>query len=558
VSERGEASAGTSRAPTVDRRSDLLFFTVSAVLVLVGLRLRLDRWPFHANVWGIDWLNYYELQARHLYNLEILGFFASWEGLHPPVSGIIHGLGMVLGIGFPIHWAGTAAASLAAPVLLATWLRSRAGMGAALILLAWSMLSAQQANYALNTSPYPWYLLFGTASTVAFAHALERGPETRDGARALVAAGVVGAIAIQTHVLAFAIVLAQAVFFAAQGPAGIERWGRAGVKAAAWIGASAAWMVAGALFKTSDPWTFHVGLTEGGPVGEAIRVLTTRFGAASDKSLILLVTAGLVVAALLGPRRKIAGLLLLEVAGILSALVLFFQIGVGDPRLSHYYVLPQLLILGVAALGIGALAGEKGGRRKWIVLLGVVALSVPWARHTLAWQQRVLLAAEAEIERSDAHAVRPFVADAGPGDVVIYLWDPTFLNDEPEHLDPITAVWPMGRFGRPCFDEEAPRMFCARHAGARFYSAPWGHWGPLDEVEEPLRIAINAAKAPGRATILISPLWDEAPPRPWPMETWLKENGAGNRDYPGGIVVWQLPPGTTIPDPPPMHPEGSE
>ena len=532
-----------------DRRSRLLFAGLVVLLLLVGLKLRLDRWPFHAHVWGIDWLNYYEVQARHLHALELLGFVASWEGLHPPVSGVIHGLGMVLGVGFPVHWAATTAASLAAPALLAAWLRPRAGIGAALLFLVWAMASPQQVNYALNTSPYPWHLLFGTASTVAFAIALERGPAR--GGRALVWAGVLGAVAIQTHVLAFSIVIAQSVFFVAQGRAGMTSWGKAGRTAAIWIGLSTAWMVAGALFKTTDPWTFHVGATEGGPVGEALRVLGTRFGSAADKAVLLVPTAILAGAALTGPHRKFAGLVLLEAFGIVAALALFFQIGVADPRLTHYYVLPQLLVLAVAALGIGTLAGE--GRRRWAVLAVVGALTVPWLHHAASWTARTADAAQAQIEASDADAIRPFIADAGPGDVVVYLWDPVFLNDEPEHLDPVTAVWPMARFGRPCFDE-TPRMFCAVHKGARFYSAPWGHWGPLDQVEEPLRLAINRASAPGKATILVSPLWKEAPPRPWPMESWLQDHGAGNVDYPGGIVAWQLPSGARIPDPPPMDP----
>jgi len=548
VTGRGETSPPPAGSDGV-RRSLLLFAAPALVLLALGLHLRLARWPFHANVWGIDWLNYYEIQARHLHAWELLGFFASWEGLHPPVSGIIHGLGMVLGVGFPVHWAATTAASLAGPAIVAGWLRPRAGAGAALLILAWLMLSPQQANYALNTSPYPWHLLFGAASTVAFATALERGPER--GGRALVAAGVLGAVAIQTHVLAFSIVVAQAIFFVAQGRAGMRAWGRRGGQAAAWIGASSLWMIGGALFKTTDPWTFHVGETEGGARAEALRMLASRFGDASDKSVLLVAMAALVVAALVGRHRRIAALLLLEVFGIVAALVLFFELGVADPRLTHYYVLPQVLVSAVAALGLGTAAGS--GKRRVIVLAVAVAVSLPWARHALQWQARVDAAAAAEIEASDAAAVRPFIADAGAGDVVVYLWDPSFLNDEPEHLDPIVAVWPMHRFGRPCFDE-VPRMFCATHRGAYFYSAPWGHWGAIEEVEEPLRIAINRSRAPGRATILVSPLYDEAPPRPWPMETWLEAHGAGNKDFPGGIVAWQLPAGFVMPDPPPMDP----
>ena len=167
---RGETSPPPAGSDGV-RRSLLLFAAPALVLLALGLHLRLARWPFHANVWGIDWLNYYEIQARHLHAWELLGFFASWEGLHPPVSGIIHGLGMVLGVGFPVHWAATTAASLAGPAIVAGWLRPRAGAGAALLILAWLMLSPQQANYALNTSPYPWHLLFGAASDHAMASA---------------------------------------------------------------------------------------------------------------------------------------------------------------------------------------------------------------------------------------------------------------------------------------------------------------------------------------------------------------------------------------------------
>lgn len=538
---RGEPSP--QPGPSQVRRARLLFALGAAPLLILGLILRLDRWPFHANVWGIDWLNYYELQARHLHAFEPLGFLVSWEGLHPPVSGILHGLGMVLGVGFPVHWAATTAASLAGPAILAAWLRPRSGAVAALLMLTWVMISPQQANYALNASPYPWYLLLGSASTVAFSVALERGPER--GGPTLVAAAVLGALAIQTHVLAFAIVIAQAIFFAAQGIAGARAWGRRGVRAAGWIGASSLWMIGGAVFKTTDPWTFHVGEAEGGARTEALRILTSRFGDVDYKVGLFAVMGLLAAAALRGPHRKAAGLILLQVGGILAALLLFFEIGVADPRLSHYYVLPQLLLCAVAALGIGSFTG-----RARVAVLGLaVALSIPWAIGAFGWQARVSAAAQAEIGASDAAAILPFVADAGPGDVVVYLWDPVFLNDEPEHLDPITAIWPMHRFGRPCWDE-TPRMFCATHAGAYFYTAPWGYWGALHDVEEPLRIAINRGRAPGRATIVISPVYTEAPSRPWPVETWLERHGGVNQDYPSGVVAWQMPAGFVMPDPP--------
>ena len=540
----------THPAPPAPGTVALLLLVGSAVvLAIMGVKLRIDQLPYHQNVWGIDWLAYYEPQGRHLRMSHVLGWALSWEGLHPPVSGTVHAALQALGAGFHVHWTTTVAASLAAPLLLAGEGWRRTGGLALLLGLGWLWLSPMQANYGLNTSPYPWTLLAVAASTVALMRALER-----DTAAAWWLSAWLSALAAQTHILATAAVMGQVLLLLLHGPgwlrsrpAALKRW-------AVVVGASLALITGMSLFKTTDPWTFHIG-EEQPWFGTAKHVLSTRFGAPDPKLWVwAVVGVGVVGGLWRGPRRPIL-LMLLQAFGYLAALALFYEIHVADPRLTHYYAVPHMLLVCAGAWGLAALARDGRWPATVVVLALALAASVPWGRAAADWFEGKAQDAEAQIAASSAERVAGYWRDAVDGDVVVYLWDHRFLNDEPEYMDPIAALWPTWRTGRPCYQVEDPRLRCNAHDGSTFYFSPSAFSGDLEPIEETLRIMINQAHPPGRAALVVAPDPQESPGRPWPMDAWLSEQGATlHGPWQDGVLVWEFPPGAVIPEPPPLDP----
>ena len=532
---------------------------ITVVLLSVGAWFRLKQLPYHQNLWAIDWLGYYEQQARDLNNLNLAGYLLRWEGLHPPLSGVLHGGMAAAGLGLPIHWAATITATLAAPLILGLAGARRLGSGALVLSVLWVGLSPLQANYGLNTTPYPWLLLFVGGSTALFIRMLEG-----ESGRTPLVAGLLAAAAIQIHVLAFAVVLAQAIVLVAAGPTMRPGRGR-GRGANSWwitVSVSSAVLCWHALAMTRDSWTFHVSEASEGWFSEVTLALTNRFGDPTDKYLLVaLVALGIVGGLLRGPRVLIA-LLLLEALGTLLALCLFFELNVADPRLVHYYAMPQMLFLVAGAWGISALAGSlESLRNRWLLIAMAVLLSGPWFLSTIERNQEREQRASAQIREAAGMQVRALFEGAGQGDVVAYLWDNQFLNDESDHLDPIAALWPTWRLGRPCFDIEMPPHHCNAHAGSHFFFSPSAQTGrdgdqavPFDAMEEGFRRIINLAAPPGRAVIVVAPGKD-APERPWPMERWLTELGAvASGPLPGGLVTFSVPSGTRVSPPPPLHP----
>ncbi|MBJ94427.1 MAG: hypothetical protein CMP23_08095 [Rickettsiales bacterium] len=530
---------------------------LSGMLLVLGAWFRIDQLPFHQNLWAIDWLGYYEEQARDLHNFNLLGYLFRWEGLHPPLSGILHGGMSALGLGLPMHWAATVAAGLIAPLLLGLWAtHTRSGLTLLLCCL-WVALSPLQANYGLNTTPYPWLLLLVAASSVT-----TLGLHHSSTARNFLVAGLLAAAAIQVHVLALAAIAAQGLFLLTRGPSFRPARGRPAMRWWAPVLVSGALLCWNAISMTRDPWTFHVAEAEGGWLEQVLLALSSRFGEPRDKLLLVVITSvGLLLS--LRPRTRLtAGLLIFEAAACLAALALFFELGVADPRLVHYYALPQLLLLAAAAQGWAELAAtaQKASLR-WSFAALPLLLSLPWMHASWEWNQQRQLRAEQEIATSAGEQVRELFAAAGDGDVVAYLWDSSFLNDESDHLDPVAARWPTARLGRPCFDVEMPPLHCNEHRGSHFFFAPNAHTGrdgdttvPFSEMEESFRRMVNLSEAPGQARFIIAP-GPEAAPRPWPMEAWFSTLGMTEESsLPGGLVVFALPVGARAEAPPPMHP----
>lgn len=523
--------------------------TLASLFVILGIKLRMDTLGYHQNLWGIDWLSYYEAQGRALRSFNLFGWLFSWEGLHPPVSGIAHGLIQATGGGLHIHWAATVAAGFigAAALGLEGW--RRCGPLAMLLILPTFSLCPIQINYALNASPYPWMLLLLGLSTVLLLRA-EEGTNRR----LWLASAICSAVAAQVHVLALAAVGVQVLFLLTRSgpPKAWPRWVRH------WyvlIGLSAAVIVVVSLNLTRNPWTFHVGEDQHWYF-TARHVLESRFGDLSGRAPFAILLSAGALAGLFTNQRGFVLLLWGQALAILAALAFFMETHVADPRLTHYYAAPELLFIAGGAIGLAGFLARYGNRGLMLGLLLAVGVALPAWQSADAWQAPRTEQVIAGQASPTPALLATLYREAGDGDVIAYLWDHRFLNDEPEHFDPIAASWPTRRLGRPCFGIEEPRMQCNEHKGSRFYFDPRSHNTEFPPLEETLRLVINSAKSPGRARLIVVPQ-DEAPPRPWPVEAWFILHGGTVRILEDPkVLLWTFPVGLMIPSPPPLHPDG--
>jgi len=525
----------------------IVLVTVALLFVILGIKLRTDTLGYHQNLWGIDWLSYYEAQGRALRSLNLFGWLFSWEGLHPPLSGVIHGLIQAAGGGLPIHWAATTAAGFIGAIALGLEGWRRSGPLALLLIVPVFSLCPIQTNYALNASPYPWMLLLLGLSTVLLLRAIEG-----DDRRLWLASALCSALAAQVHVLALAAVGIQTIILLAE--AGHPRHWSTGVRR--WcvlVGISATLIIAVSLNLTRNPWTFHVGEDQPWHL-TARHVLESRFGDLGGRFPFAILLSVGALCGLATPQRRFVLLLWGQALAILAALAFFMETHVADPRLTHYYAAPELLFIAGGAVGSAAFLARYGHRGTVLGMLLALGVAVPAWQSADAWQAPRTQQLAEPTAAPTVQTIAALYEEAGPGDVLAYLWDHRFLNDEPEHFDPIAAAWPTHRLGRPCFGIEAPRMQCNAHRGTRFYFDPRSHSTEFEPLEETLRLVINSSSPPGRARLIVVP-GEEAPQRPWPVEAWFKEQGGTLRllEDPE-VLIWTFPVGLTVPSPPPMHP----
>jgi hypothetical protein len=527
---------------------------LAAGFVILGIKLRTETLGYHQNLWGIDWLSYYEAQGRALRSFDLIGWLFAWEGLHPPLSGVVHGLIQATGGGLPVHWAATTAAGFCGAIALGLEGWRRSGPLALLLIVPVFSLCPIQSNYALNASPYPWMLLLLGVSTVL----LLRATPT-DNRRLWLASALCSALAAQVHVLALAAVGIQTLFLLSQ--VGAPKTWSPNVRG--WcvlVGLSAALIIGVSLNLTRNPWTFHVvqDADDQPWIRTAWHVLESRFGDIGGRlPFAALICAG-AVGGLFSNQRRFVLLLWGQALAILAALVFFMETHVADPRLTHYYAAPELLFVAGGAVGLAAFLGRAGTKGTILGLLLALGVAGPAWRSADTWQEARNQALAEAATSPTVQAIAKLYDTAGEGDVLAYLWDHRFLNDEPEHFDAIAAGWPTHRLGRPCFDIESPRMQCNQHEGTRFYFDPRSHSTDFEPLEETLRLVINSAEAPGRARLVVVP-GEEAPQRPWPVEAWLTEHGGSLKIFEDPeVLLWTFPVGLVIPSPPPMHPGGEE
>lgn len=494
---------------------------VAALLVALAVAHRVAWLPWQWNYWLLDALNYYADQAQALRDGRVLAAAFAWQGLHPPGSGWIVAPLLAVEAPLPILVGASVAAYLLAALLLARSLADQHGPAPALVLLAAVASSALLANYSPWVGPYPYWTL-GLAAATAWS--LDGVPRLR--------AGLAAAWAILCHVLALpavAVLVCVMVGRAVWGPAERRLAPGPAIRASIPVVAATVAALFGAAGKGRDPWTFHVGESEAGVVLDQGRLLADRFGAHTGTAVA--VAAGVVacVAAVAArSTRSTAVLLIGQAAAIEGALLLFMVMGVADSRQTQYHAGPLLLLLAAASLGVVAV---PPGRRRLAAVAVAAAVWIGHAGPVGSWLVSRL--DEVRSARGDPTvlAAAQTMSAAAPGEVVLWIWDASFLNDEPEWFDPFAQRWPIARLGRLCWDWRDSRLLCHTSEGVRWFFSPNPLLDDLETHEEILRLA--ARTAAHRLTIVALPKAVSAV-RPWVAETWLRGLGARVDELPAG------------------------
>jgi len=218
-------------------------------------------------------------------------------------------------------------------------------------------------------------------------------------------------------------------------------------------------------------------------------------------------TAAAAVLALRDPRSRGAALLLLGLAAAGGAGVATGMVrGAAFVGQTPYWIHVSWCLLAVLALGIGV-AG------RW-PRLGLALVLAPWLLGA-AW--RALLpsaAAPVPVELDEPAELSRWIDDSfAAGDVLVYLWDVRYLNDDPTGRDPLFAAVRPGELGDWLPRDRPFPGYCHAYRGgeACFVNNTCTRG---DEHEQALRAALEIWLGAGR-TIHLVVAWNDPARGSW-------------------------------------------
>ncbi len=498
----------------------LPFAPALAALLVAAIAIRWGRLPVGWSYWAVDYVAY-----THGHWLDLGQGDLPWSRLvrlHPGQYALLFASMLKAGLSLRALFWVPVLASTASIALGALWLRRAVSPGAGLLFAGLMAVSPYQAHYGLELNNYPLYQLFGAAVIVAGWAAWDRPGRWR-----LLALGGAVAAALHGHFFAappVVLLLAAALV--------TRRW-----KVALAVGAGLAVatpIFVAALALPGDPETYSAPAERGSQlVAESWLAWVDRFGPPRALIAVALALALAGVGALRRPRRRPLGLLLggallllivQNYAGFLWGAVRIFQ--------TPYWLLPSWIAFALIAVGVEA------WRVRWSRLALLVVL-LPWLVAAIlravaptsagpgtatSWTAdggHVELDATA-VEALDGH-LRTRV---GPGDAVVYLWDPWFINDQPHRWDPLFPAFPPGELGP--FADDGPYPGYTLQRGSTTVSFVNSASLRGGDPEATLREALDHWLAAGRAVHLVlghaDP--DQSAPDPDTLRSWVLGRGA--------------------------------
>ncbi len=531
-----------SERPDLGRllRGPLPFWPLLGVLLVAAAAIRWGRMPVAWSYWAIDYVAY-----THGHWLALSEGELPWTRLvrlHPGQYALLFAVLMKAGLSLKALFAIPLLASTACIALGAVWLRRAVSPGAGLLFAGLMTVSPYQAHYGLELNNYPLYQLFGAGVLVAAWAAWGSPSRWR-----LIALGAAVAAALHGHFFA-------ALPIAVLGAAALvtRRWWVALAVGAGF--AAAAPIFVAALALPGDPETYSAPAERGTQlIRESWLAWVDRFGPPRALVAVALVLAMAIAGALRRPRRRplallLGGTLLLLIvqnyAGFLGGAVRIFQ--------TPYWILPSWCAFALIAVGI------ESWRLRWSRVLLLIVL-MPWfvpavqraLEPTRAGPGQVVTwsatGGHEAIESPSPALLRHYLGTrVEPGDAVVYLWDPWFINDQPHRWDPLFAALPPGSLGP--FADGGPYPGYTHRAGeatVTFVNSVSMRGGGT---EAALREALGQWLAAGRRVHLVLAFVDPELPAPDPAglrvlvagagATWTEHEVEGLR-----IVVIDPPPG---------------
>jgi hypothetical protein len=555
------------RSCAVGRRSLLLI----AALLVGALALRLGRLPLAWNYWALDYLSYPLVHRDELAHGHVA--WTRLTGLHPPLWSLLAAAIGAMGGGVRAMWALSLALSLGAIGITAAVLARRAGAGPAALGVVLLGLSPLQAHYALDLNNYPLYL-FGSA---LLALGLDRALGGRGPGWAFAGA----LLCLHGHLAGHALVLAGAAI-----AAGRRRWALLGALGAAELLALP--ITAASWARFGGEGTFHN--ERPGAIGLVHDLLATwpqRFGPLLGLAAIGAAVLWLGGRALKRPQTRDPATILAAIGGAgLAATAAGLLSGAAFVGQTPYWLQPSWALLTLAALGSAGL-GRSGGAARALLLLPWALPAADRALRPLAdlapdvgavepprWDTLPLApplapppagvpegrgwgppGLPAGLSNSEANVpgswwrtvpvpgaggprVRRLPAgDPGPlrawlsgeaADVLLWIWEPAFLNDDPRGWDPLFAALSPSDVGDLRPPDEPYPGFCRdrREGGVICFLNQASLRGGDAEAE--LRAALLRWRAEGADIDVVFARLDpdQIPPDPRRMRRAMQEAGS--------------------------------
>ena len=409
-----------------------LFWPVLGLVLLAGLGLRLAHFDSVWTYWTLDYLSYYGPLRDDLG----AGLFP-WTrlvGLHPPQHGLLASGMLANGASVAaVVWLSIAF-SLTAVVLAALTLRELGLPGGGLIAAAALALSPYQVHYGVELNNYPMFLFGGSALAWAAVRTIRTSRCSR-----LDLVVLAGAALVTLHGHAAGLPLVGTLlllFVAAWRPRPALALGIATLLFAP-VGAAI-------LAMTHGESTFHnAQLSVSSLLLELSRSWFGRFGPSwGITSASLLTLTGLGAAVLTRPEQDPLGPIQHRCAiggGILLASSLI-AVGAGMwSGAAHVGQTPYWVVASWLAWVLVGLGWSASGRLGRVAMTLLLAVWLGGAASSLV---------NADLPRTGSPSARS-VAElrthlelaTAPGDAIVYLWEPLFLNDSPSGHDPLFSVF---------------------------------------------------------------------------------------------------------------------
>ena len=413
---------------------DRWFWPVLGVLVLGAAAIRWGRLPIVWDYWAIDYVSYVHGHWEDLSQGRL-----PWTrliGMHPGQ----YALGMVA----LLKLGGSMRALLVLPIVAscaslavgAQWVRRQTGSASGLLFAVLMAVSPYQAHYGVELNNYPLFQLVGSL-LVVLTWACWDTPRTGR----LVALGVTVTAALHIHFFLLPLLAALGVALVAT-----RRWRILAALAIGMVPALPVLIAAAVLPSESASYTGEVSADI--LIGETLATWIGRFGTAHALLGVALATALGAIFALKAQQTRRSAVTLLAVLACLTV-VTYIGFVTGAARIfqSPYWVLPSWCGFALIALGSGA-----ARRSLWIMPLLVLVVWFAESGHRAAFPRST---AEARVgfwtdegvqllsEPPDADELAAYLDEEfAAGDVVLYLWDAMYINDQPHRYDPLFAAFP--------------------------------------------------------------------------------------------------------------------